>query len=87
MLVMFRYKNFGPFKNEVIFDMRAIKSYKEHPYSLILTQGKYDLLKMASIYGANASGKSNFMHAYRVFRDIVLGSFVKNNKDNSLNRE
>lgn len=81
MLVMFRFKNYGPFKDEVVFDMRAIKSYKEHPYNLIIQDKSDDLLKIASIYGANASGKTSFMHAYRYFRDITCNSFQKNNKD------
>lgn len=83
MLVMFRFRNFGPFKDEVVFDMRAIKSYKEHPYNLILEESGESLLKVASIYGANASGKTHFMRAYRCFRDIVRSSFKNNNKDDS----
>jgi AAA15 family ATPase/GTPase len=35
---------------------------------------KYKLLKSAVIYGANASGKSNFMKALQVFRNLVLTS-------------
>lgn len=83
MLVMFRFKNFGPFKDEVVFDMRAIKTYKEHPYNLIALEKNEDLLKVASIYGANASGKTNFMQAYKCFRDIIRSSFQNNNKDGS----
>ena len=84
MLVMFRFRNFGPFKDEVVFDMRAIKSYKEHPYNLIIQDNSDDLLKVASIYGANASGKTSFMHAYRCFRNITCNSFQKNNKDGTV---
>lgn len=83
MLVMFRFKNFGSFKNEVVFDMRAIKSYKEHPYNLISIPTGDDLLKVVSIYGANASGKSNFIDAYKYFMRIVSESFFKNEKENA----
>ena len=83
MLVMFRFKNFASFKNEVTFDMRAIKSYKEHPYNLISIPNGDDLLKVVSIYGANASGKSNFIVAYKYFMHIVSESFFKNEKENA----
>lgn len=75
MLVQFRLKNYGPFKDETEFDMRAVKSYKEHPYNLIEEPDGNAYLKVASIYGANASGKSNFVDAYHAFRNIVLYSF------------
>ncbi len=82
MLVWFRFKNFASFKDEAILDMRAVKSYKEHPYNLI-RQEKEDLLKVVSIYGANASGKSNFVIAFSCFRDLILNSFQANNKNES----
>lgn len=83
MLVMFRFKNYGPFKDEAVLDMRAIKSYKEHPYNLITECNCDSLLKVAAIYGANASGKSNFVDAYRTFSALVLKSFQSNNKKDS----
>ncbi len=83
MLVMFRFKNYGPFKDEAVFDMRAITSYKEHPYNLITDCDDCSLLKVVAIYGANASGKSNFVDAYESFLAIVRNSFQKNDKENS----
>ena len=71
MLVLFRFKNYGPFKDEVVFDMRAIKAYKEHSYNVVNEENKDPLLKVVSIYGANASGKSNFVDAYKYYRTIV----------------
>lgn len=79
MLVTFRFKNFGPFKEEAVFDMRAVKSYKEHPYNLITDYEDIPLLKVAAVYGANASGKSNFVEAYSAFSYIVNRSFQMNN--------
>lgn len=81
MLVMFRFKNFGSFKDEVVFDMRAVKAYKEHPYNLIATDSESLLLKVASIFGANASGKSNFIDAYSHFLYIVRESFHGKSKE------
>ena len=80
MLVQFKFRNFGSFKDEAVFDMRAIKAYKEHPYNLINEPEKTPLLKVAAIYGANASGKSNFVEAYSYFLDIVRNSFSKKEK-------
>lgn len=84
MLVMFRFKNYGPFKEETVLDMRAVKSYKEHPYNLITKCESIDsLLKVVAIYGANASGKTNFVDAYYIFATIVQNSFQENNKEDS----
>lgn len=83
MLVVFRFKNFGPFKDEVTFDMRAVKAYKEHSYNLIVQNSESPLLKVVSIYGANASGKSNFIEAYNFFSSIVLNSFHNKIKEDS----
>ncbi len=80
MLVTFKFRNFGPFNEEQIFDMRAIKSYKEHPYNLVNENDTSSLLKVVALYGANASGKSNFMKAYRCFSSIVKKSFTSNEK-------
>ena len=80
MLVLFKFSNFGPFKEEACLDMRAVKAYKEHPYNLIDPDGANPCLKVASTYGANASGKSNFIEAYYTFRKIVAESFSRNEK-------
>ena len=81
MLVLFRFKNFGPFMEEVTLDMRAVKAYKEHQYNLILENDDNSFLKVVSIFGANASGKSNFIDAYTTFQKIARYSFQENNKD------
>ncbi len=75
MLVQFRFKNYASFREEVCFDMRAVKAYKEHPYNLCSITPNEDLLKVAAIYGANASGKSNFAKAYLDFCSLVRNSF------------
>ena len=81
MLVMFKFKNYGPFKEETTFDMRAIKSYKEHPYNLITECDDCNLLKVVAIYGANASGKSKFVSAYDAFLSMVRNSFQMSDKE------
>ena len=79
MLVQFKMKNVLSFKEETIFDMTAISAYKEHVSNLIDIDTKEKFLRVAAIYGANASGKSNFVWALQLFRRIVSQSL--NNVD------
>lgn len=79
MLVQFKIKNVLSFKNETIFDMTAVSAYKEHASNLIDIKFKEKLLRVAAIYGANASGKSNFIWAMRLFQRIIVESL--NNVD------
>jgi len=81
MLIQFKFSNFGPFAEEAILDMRAVKSYKEHPDNCIEIDKKYNLLKVALIYGANASGKTNFVYAYECFSSFVRQSMNSNNEE------
>lgn len=82
MLEQFMFKNVLSFKDETILDMRAINAYKEHSYNLIdINNDKY--LKVATIYGANASGKSNIYNALAFFQKLVMESF-NNVKDDGM---
>lgn len=74
MLVQFSMRNVLSFKDEVVLDMTAIPSYKEHEDNLIDLGLKDKYLRVAAIYGANASGKSNLVAAMRYFQDIILSS-------------
>lgn len=79
MLVQFMLKNVLSFKDETIFDMTAINAYKEHKSNLIENGTKEKFLRVAAIYGANASGKSNLYCAMRYFQRIIAKSL--NNVD------
>ena len=81
MLVQFMLKNVLSFKEETILDMTAIPAYKEHDYNLI-KNGEESFLKVAAIYGANASGKSNLHQAWFFFQRIIIESF--NNTDDNV---
>ncbi len=74
MLVQFMVKNVLSFKEETILDMTAINAYKEHPCNLINIGMKEKFLKVAAIYGANASGKSNLHLAMDYFQSIIRKS-------------
>ena len=77
MLIQFSVKNFLSFKDLTIFDMTATSS-KELEENILAT-GNIKLLKSSVFYGANASGKSNFLSALTYMKNIVLSSFNKEN--------
>lgn len=81
MLIQFMVKNFLSFKEEALLDMTAINAYKEHEYNLIDNGTKEKFLRVAAIYGANASGKSNLYLAMEYFQSIIQESF-NNVEDN-----
>ena len=81
MLVQFMVKNVLSFREETVLDMTAINAYKEHESNLIDNGTKERFLRVAAIYGANASGKSNLYMAMRYFQKIIVESL--NNVDDS----
>ena len=86
MLLMFKVKNYTSFKNESILDMRAT-AYVQHPNHVIHVNDKLGLLKATDLYGANASGKSNFISAMFFFRQYIFSQFInkKENEDFEIN--
>lgn len=74
MLVQFMLKNVLSFKEETILDMTAINAYKEHESNVIDKGNKEKYLRVAAIYGANASGKSNLYLAMSYFQAIIRES-------------
>lgn len=83
MLVQFMVKNVLSFREETILDMTAINAYKEHESNLIDNGTKEKFLRVAAIYGANASGKSNLYMAMRYFQRIIVES-LNNVDDDSM---
>lgn len=73
MLIQFNFKNYKSFKEEVSLDLSATKitEHKDH----ITKIGNDKLLKVAAIYGANASGKTNIYEAYAFMYYYVISSF------------
>jgi AAA15 family ATPase/GTPase len=70
MLLRFYVSNFLSFSDEVEFNMfpGAPKLHREHIYTSL----KVPLLKAAAVYGANGSGKSNFIKAVHFLHDVVV---------------
>lgn len=80
MLLEFSVQNYLSFKEKTTLSLAAA-SIKEHINTNIFSVDKYDLLKGAVIYGANASGKSNFIRAMSTMRRLVMQSFEQSSTD------
>lgn len=81
MLVEFAFKNFLSFKDEVVFSFLSAKSIKESDISedgnsniLLMPDMNLKFLRVASVYGANGSGKSSLIKAMSFFRNMILWS-------------
>ena len=77
MLLRFKIKNFLSFYEETVFDMFP-NTKREKFTNHIYTNMEVPLLKQAAIYGANGSGKSNFIKSVSFLRDFVTrDNFLK----------
>lgn len=70
MLIRFVVKNFLSFRDETEFNMLS-GNFKIHPDHIYEEAQDYKLLRTAAIYGANASGKSNFVTAIEALKNFV----------------
>jgi len=71
MIIDFTVSNYRSIKEPQTFSFEATKDVHLEDY-YIIKEGKYRLLKMASILGANASGKSNIIKAFYIFPKLIL---------------
>lgn len=78
MIIEFKFKNILSFKDWTVLDFRATKNKKGDlkDYGVVKI-GKDILCKMAVIYGANASGKSNLLKVFD-----CLDSVINNDRQN-----
>ena len=78
MLIEFTVGNFKSFRDKTTFSMIAANLTSEDPAldtgNVIPISKNLSLLKIAAVYGANASGKSNLGIALRFMRDFVHAS-------------
>jgi hypothetical protein len=79
MLLEFTVGNFLSFKDKKTFSLEAgsISELKEN----IVKEGKYKVLRSAVIYGANSSGKSNFIKALDFMVEAIKNSSKLNSTD------
>jgi len=79
MLIGFTFKNFMSFYGENIFTMKSSADTKFRELNTIKTEYG-ELLKSALIFGANGSGKSNFIKAINYMKDVVLADLNSQSK-------
>jgi len=70
MLIGFKFENFSSYKNENVMSLLAsnIKEQKSNVFKV----RKMELLKFISIYGKNASGKSNVFKALKFMKSFIF---------------
>lgn len=79
MLIGFSFKNFASFYDDNIITMIASADTKFHELNTYKT--KYGrLLKSVFLFGANGSGKSNFINAINYMKTLVLAEFRTQSK-------
>ncbi len=89
MLIEFRVQNHRSIGQEQVITMEAMKRLGDEDDPRPRKVKGYDkqLLPVAALYGANASGKSNFLAAMRFMRDAVEHSFRNWSPDEVIDRE
>lgn len=74
MILEFSVENYRSFKGKQTLSMIPDDGKEEYPDNIISIGNKFKVLKSAIIYGANASGKSNFIKAFQALRDLIIKS-------------
>lgn len=85
MIINFSIQNFGPIKEKQTLSFEADKGKHLEEYYVMEPIPGLRLLKLALIYGANASGKSSILKALDFLRNMVLEPLKK--KTDTLNFE
>lgn len=71
MIINFSIQNFGSIKERQTLSFEPDKStHLEKNY--VITSGRHRILKIALIFGANASGKTNILNSLDFLRNLVL---------------
>lgn len=83
MLIQFTIENHRSIKESAVISFAASKDKSLEAYLLPL-DAKKSLLPVIAIYGANAAGKSNVLHAMMTMRDMVVGEAAKASKGQKL---
>ena len=79
MLKSFQIGNFKSIKDDIIFSMEADNELTEHPGFVNVLDENSKLLRVASIYGPNASGKSTLLSAIYFIKEISSGRLTIEN--------
>lgn len=83
MLIQFTIENHRSIKESAVISFAASKD-KSLESCLIHPDEKRTLLPVLAVYGANAAGKSNVLHALMTMKDMIVGSSSKLSKGQKL---
>lgn len=86
MLLNFKVNNFRSIKDEIVLDLKATSDGTLRTEA-VCNVGGLSVLKSVAIYGPNASGKSNIIRAFAVFRRMIIESFFRHNLPEDLQSE
>ena len=81
MILELKVKNFLSFKEEVTFSFEATRDKSFEDYQVVEVAPNTRILRLAIVYGANASGKSNLIEAFEFIRYFWFNN--PENKDKS----
>ncbi|NHZ72580.1 MAG: AAA family ATPase, partial [Aquificales bacterium] len=74
MLIRFSVENFRSFNEEAVFSMLPGRMQKHPEHIIPNKESGIDVLSLALLYGANASGKSNLVRAMDFARNFIIRS-------------
>ena len=77
MLLQFSVTNHRSIKDTAIISLKA-STDKSLVDCLISPDEKKQLVPVLALYGANAAGKSNVLHALLLMREMVCGRYATN---------
>lgn len=86
MLLQFSVTNHRSIKDTAIISLKA-STDKSLSDCLISPDEKKQLVPVLALYGANAAGKSNVLHALLLMREMVCGRYAKLLKGEALPQE
>lgn len=72
MIISFSVSNYLSFKDKVTFSMECTRETQKKERLPYIDKYKCSILPIASIYGGNASGKTNFVSALKTAQSIVV---------------
>lgn len=83
MLIQFTIENHRSIRDSAVISFSASKDKSLESY-LLRPDEKKTLLPALALYGANAAGKSNVLHALMTMRDMVVGNASRISKGQEL---
>jgi len=76
MLLQLAVENYLSLRDRTVLSMLADHRVAHRPEQIATTNGR-DVLRTVALYGANGSGKSNLVKAFRLIKEMVLEGTVR----------